>query len=74
MAISPGGAWLATASRDGTVRVWDLPGARPLAALHAHQGSVRAVAFSPDGRTLATAGEDRLAKLWDLGGLAAARP
>jgi serine/threonine protein kinase len=74
MAISPDGRLLATGSRDGTVKIGDVPAARALGTWHADQGNVWAVAFSPDGRTLATVGEDRLGKLWDLNGLADAQP
>src|SRR5262249_15939258 len=73
LAISPDGRLLADGSRDGTVTIWELPTARNLATLHAHQGSVWGVDFSPDGRLLATAGEDKLGRLWDLGKLPDAR-
>lgn len=65
---SPDGRWLATASRDGSVRLWDLAGEAPrqVRELCGHEGDVTAVAFGPDGRWLATAGIDATVRLWDL--------
>ena len=67
VAFSPDGQRLATGSRDGTARIWDLQG-NTLAVLTGHQGSVTSVAFSPDGQKLATASYDNTARIWDLQG------
>ncbi|MFE7561346.1 helix-turn-helix domain-containing protein, partial [Kitasatospora sp. NPDC057500] len=65
-AISPDARLLATASTDGTVRLWSLPDRRPAATLTGHNSPVRAVAFGPDGRLLASAGSDGTVRLWDV--------
>ncbi|HBL58870.1 MAG TPA: hypothetical protein DDZ80_10235, partial [Cyanobacteria bacterium UBA8803] len=67
VSFSPNGNYLATASEDGTARLWDEYG-HPLAELIGHQGKVRCVSFSPNGEYLATASEDGTARLWDLAG------
>ena len=65
MAFSPDGGRVATASYDGTARLWDASSGKELKVLRGHTSSVTAVAFSPDGSRLATASYDRTARLWD---------
>jgi WD40 repeat protein len=63
VAFSPDGRLLATASKDGTARLWDLVTGKQLRNLVGHSPVV-GVAFSPDGRMLATASEDRRARVY----------
>lgn len=67
VSFSPDRQRLATASRDGTAKVWNRQG-KELATLKGHQGAVYGVSFSPDGQRLATASQDRTIALWDLQG------
>lgn len=41
------GRWLASASIDGMVKLWDAASAREIRTLQGHGGAVLAVAFSP---------------------------
>ncbi|GHB36929.1 hypothetical protein GCM10010331_25430 [Streptomyces xanthochromogenes] len=69
VSFSPSGQLLASASWDGTARLWQVVGGRalwPLAALRGHTKFVRSVAFSPDGRALVTASEDTTLRVWDV--------
>ncbi len=66
-AFSPDGRMVATASADGTVRLWRLAG-RPAKVLRGHESRLNWVAFSPDGRLLATASADQTARLWSVQG------
>lgn len=65
VAVSPDGKRIATASGDGTARVWDSQTGVELKRFVGAQKDVRAVAFSPDGRWLATGGGDTIVRLWD---------
>lgn len=65
LAFSPDGQTLASASFDGTVRLWNID--EPLTSptiLTGHQDGVRSVSFSADGQWLATADDNLLLNLW----------
>jgi WD40 repeat protein len=70
LAFSPDSASLATASSDGTTKVWPLTGGEPV-TLPGHRQGVEGVAFSPDGKRLAAAGQDGSVRVYalDLGDL-----
>jgi WD40 repeat protein len=63
--INGRGDLVATASDDGTARLWDVSTARTTAVLTGHTGPVLCVAFSGDGRVVATGGADHTARLWN---------
>jgi WD40 repeat protein len=56
--FSPDGTMAATASVDGTARVWDMGTKKPLRIIRAAEGRMNAVVFSPDARTLYTGSTD----------------
>jgi serine/threonine protein kinase len=66
VAFSPDGTRLASASRDKTVRLWDVLASAELTVLQGHSGAVLSVAFSPDGTHLASASVDNTVRLWDV--------
>ena len=62
--FSPDGEQVATASTDGTAKVWDATTGEEVAIMR-HQGVVGDVAFSPDGKYIVTGSEDETARVWD---------
>ena len=65
-----GKGMFATGGWDGTLRLWNLESAKPVATLGQglFRGTVTGVAFSPDGQTLAAVCTNYL-YIWDMRGL-----
>jgi hypothetical protein len=66
VSYSPDGSTLATASADGTVKLWTPESGDLIRTLSGHEGWFTSVSYSPDGSTLATASADGTAKLWRI--------
>jgi WD40 repeat protein len=69
LAFVPDGSTLLTASRDGSVRVWDLASQKTVRSWEPdHLGGPRWLAVSPNGKLAATASyNDAIIRLWDIG-------
>ncbi|MEU2282380.1 NB-ARC domain-containing protein [Streptomyces sp. NPDC013178] len=66
-ALSPDGSWIAAASSDGRVTVFDLEG-RPVCDVRCHEGWARTCVFSPDSRFVVSTGDDGMLCFTELHG------
>jgi WD40 repeat protein len=66
VAFSPDGRRLASASADGTVKVWNTADGHQLYHCRGHTGAVTSVVFSPDGNTLVSGSADGTVKVWNV--------
>ncbi len=65
--FAPNGRWVATASLDRSIRLWDVRTGKQLARfLAGHRDWIRTVAFHPSGTQLCSGGDDGALRLWDL--------
>jgi flagellar hook assembly protein FlgD len=67
VSFSPDDKMIATASEDGTIKLWNREGTL-LKTLKSQGTSVTSVSFSPDGQTLVTASANGTVSLWSREG------
>jgi WD40 repeat protein len=65
VAFSHDSTWLASASYDRTVKIWDATSGAYLQTLKGYSRIVSLVAFSHDSTRLASASDDKTVKIWD---------
>ena len=67
IAFCQDGATLITGGYDGRLTWWPVDAAepKPVRAIDAHKGWIRAITVSPDGNQLASVGNDLVVRIWD---------
>ena len=63
--ISPNGNFIASASADGTIKLWDAETGSHMDTLVGHMAGVSCLAWSPDSNTLASGSDDKAIRFWD---------
>jgi len=65
LAWSPNGKWIASASYDRTVQLWDTTNGKQLLTYKEHRNRVNALGWSPDNMRLASASDDGTVRIWN---------
>ncbi|KAH7915312.1 WD40-repeat-containing domain protein [Hygrophoropsis aurantiaca] len=60
------GAYVATGSRDKTIKLWDAQSGSLLKHLAGHDNWIRALVFHPSGKLLLSASDDKTIRVWEL--------
>eukprot|EP00126_Sphaerothecum_destruens_P005788 Sdes_comp19042_c0_seq1m9621 len=58
--------YLASGSRDKTIKVWDVRSLQCIFTLHGHDNWVRSLLFHPRGKYLLSCSDDKTIRVWDL--------
>lgn len=64
--VSPDSNFVATASKDKSIKLWELSTGREIRTFLGHEMSVTAVQFSSDGKYLISCSYDKSVRLWDV--------
>lgn len=64
--FTPDGRYLASSSRDRSVKVWDIEQGRLVHRLTRHDGPVNALDLSADGLWLASGSTDKTVRIWSV--------
>ncbi|KAK3052673.1 WD domain protein [Extremus antarcticus] len=64
--ISPNGHLIASASADGTIKLWSSTTGALQHTLEGHLAGVNTITWSPDSLTLASGSDDKTIRLWDV--------
>jgi WD40 repeat protein len=66
LVIAPDRRTLISASKDKTIKIWDLQKAKIIGTLKGHLRGVNCIAISPDGTKIVSGSDDGHLKIWDL--------
>jgi hypothetical protein len=66
VAFAPDGKWLATASDDHTIKLWEPNKQQELQTFKGHTSKINCLAYAPNGKWLATGSDDETVRLWDV--------
>ncbi len=66
ISLSANGLYLLTASKDKTIKLWDIKNEKVIHTFSGHDAPITLVRFSPDGKQFVSAGFDKKILLWHV--------
>lgn len=66
--FSPDNQYVATCSRDQSIRIWDVNFGNLVAVCEGHQANIKSIQFSPNGKKILSLSFDKTVRIWDLKG------
>src|SRR5688572_3090153 len=66
VAASPDSNFVATASKDKSIKLWELSTGREIRSLLGHEMTVSSIAFSSDGKFILSGSYDKSVRIWDV--------
>jgi WD40 repeat protein len=66
VAIHPDSNFVATASKDKSIKLWDVNTGREVKSYLGHESTVTSIEFSSDGKTLISGSHDKTTRFWDV--------
>lgn len=64
--VSADSNYVATGSKDKSIKIWDLKTGREVRSLLGHEMTVNSVRFTPDGKQLISGSNDKTVRVWDV--------
>lgn len=66
VAVSPDSAFVATGSKDKSIKLWEIKSGREVRSYLGHEMTVNSIRFSPDGKFLISGSNDKTVRVWDV--------
>ena len=66
IAISPDSNYVATGSKDKSVKLWDLRSGKEVRSFQGHEHTVNTLNFSTDGKLLISGSYDKSTRVWEV--------
>jgi WD40 repeat protein len=66
LAVSPDSNFVATGSKDKSVKIWELSTGREVRSFLGHEKTVNCVRFTPDGKFLLSGSNDKTIRIWEV--------
>jgi len=66
VAVSPDSNFVATGSKDKSIKLWEINSGREVRSYLGHELTVNNVRFSPDGKLLISGSNDKTVRIWEV--------